>query len=120
MRKNRAIESTKVAAANISANQRANRAGVTIAASAPITGRSSIHVRALIKNICLSSLHKCDQRKHKYRQHRNATKETNHIGLHSASLNMTYIATNRCHHSSYTVDHPINDVGIEGLYHVEQ
>src|SRR6266550_4297146 len=115
MRKNRTIESTKVAAANIRANQRANRTGVTIAASAPITGKRSIHVRALLNIICLSSLHKCDQRKHKYCQHCNTTEEANHVSLHSASFNMTYIATNRCHHSSYAVDHPINDVGIEGL-----
>src|SRR5438876_7170584 len=115
MRKNRTIESTKVAAANISANQRANRSGVTIAAKAPITGSRIIHVRGLVNIICLSSLHKHDQRKHKYCQHRNTTKEANHVGLHSASFNMTYIATNRCNHSSYTVDHPINDVGIEGL-----
>src|SRR5438876_8381438 len=115
MRKNRTIESTKVAAANISANQRANRAGVTIAASAPITGRRSIHVRGLVNIICLSSLHKRDQRENKYCQHRNTTKEANHVSLHSARLNMTYITTNRCYQASYPVDHPVNDVGIEGL-----
>src|SRR6266566_8674476 len=109
------MESPKVAAAKSNANQRANCAGVTIATSAPITGRRSIHVRGLVNIIGLSSLHKCDQRKHKYCQHCDTTEEANHVSLHSASFNMAYIATNRCHHSSYTVDHPIDDVGIEGL-----
>ena len=95
MWKNRTIESTKVAAANISANQRANRAGATSAASAPITGRSSIHVRGLVNIICLSSLPKRDQRETKYCQHRNTSKEANHVGLHPARLNMSYVATNR-------------------------
>src|SRR5712692_5352881 len=112
------MESTSVAAANTSANQRANRAGITIAARAPITGRRSIHVRTL-SNITihsfLSSLHKRDQRENKNCQHCNTTKEANHVGLHSARLNMTHIASNRCHQPGRTVDYPINDVSIEGL-----
>src|SRR5579859_5045278 len=65
MRKNIAIESTKVAAENISANQRAIRTGATNAASAPITGSRSIHVRSLANITVLPSLHKRDQREDK-------------------------------------------------------
>src|SRR5712691_7043340 len=115
VRKKIAMVRPKVAAANNRANQRANRTGVTIAASAPITGRRSIHVRELINIISLSSLHKCDQRKNKYCQHCDAAEEANHVSLYSARLDPSYIATNCCYQSGYTIYYPIDDVGIESL-----
>src|SRR6266496_2016514 len=115
MRKNIAMESTKVSVANISANQRANRTGVTIAASAPITGRRIIHVRSLANIMNFPSLHKHDQREDKYRQDCNTTKEANHVSLHSTCLNPPCIAPNRRHQSRSAIDQPINDVSIECL-----
>src|SRR5574340_1567038 len=69
VRKKIAMVRPNVAAANNRANQRANLAGVTIATSAPITGRKIIHVSVLSNIMLLSSLHKCYKCKYKYCKH---------------------------------------------------
>src|SRR6266700_2308954 len=118
MRKNIAIESTKVAAANASAIQRAIDFGVARTASEPITGSRIIQVRSLVNITVLSSLHNCDQHNNDGRQNRHATKETHHVVLHSAGLNVAKIAAQRQHKAGRSIDQAINNVGIEGLLDV--
>src|SRR5260370_9347532 len=115
IRKKITRESTKVAAANSSADQRAMRTGAAYAAIAPITGSRSIHVRSLANITNLSSLHKRDQRKDEYRQHCNSTEEANHIGLPSARLHLAHIATEQRHQSCQTIAYPLDDVDTKSL-----
>src|SRR5713226_7244115 len=116
MRKNIAIESTKVAAVNARANQRAIDFGVASTASAPITGSRIIQVRSLVNiTVLLSLLHKCDQHNDDCGQYRNTAEETDHVGLHPASLDMSQVASQCRHQASRPIDQAVNDVGIEGL-----
>src|SRR5437660_2705748 len=111
MRMNIAIESTEVAAASTSASQRAIDFGVARTASEPITGSRIIQVRSLVNITVLSSLHNCDQHKDNCRQNRDASKETDHVGLHPAGLNVADIATQCQDKASCAINHTINNVG---------
>src|SRR5205085_3277356 len=104
MRKNIASESTNVAALKSSANQRAIDLGVAMTASAPITGSRIIQVRSLVNITVLSSLHKVDQHNNDGRQHRYAPKETDHVALDLTGLHVAYIAAQRRHETSHTID----------------
>src|SRR6266566_540285 len=120
MRMNIAIESTKVAAANTSAIQRAIDFGVARTASEPITGSRIIQVRSLVNITVLSSLHNCGQHKDHCCQNRDAPKETDHVGLHPAGLNVADVAAQRQHKLGRAIDQAINNVGIEGLLDVRE
>src|SRR4051794_5154319 len=120
MRKNITIESTKVAAANASAIQRAIDFGVARTASEPITGSRIIQVRSLVNITVLSSLHNCDQHNNDRRQNCHATKETYHVALHPTRLNVTNIAAQGHHKPGRSIDQAINNVGIEGLLDVRE
>src|SRR6266566_477547 len=109
------MDSTKVAAANSKAIQRATLTGVASTASAPSTGRRSIQVRSLVNITVLPSLHKCDQRNDNNCQHHYTTKEANHVGLHTTRLRLSQVATKQRYHLRDAVDQPIHDVGIESL-----
>src|SRR5207244_1385714 len=120
MRKNITIESTKVAAANASAIQRAIDFGVARTASAPITGSRIIQVRSLVNITVLSSLHKVDQHNNDGRQHRQAPKEADHVALDLTGLHVAYIATQRRHETSHAIDQAVNNIGIEGLLNMRE
>src|SRR6266849_1111732 len=115
MRKKIASESTKVAAVKPRASQRAMFLGVTMAASAPITGSRIIQVRSLVNITVLSSLHEVDQHKDERDQHDNTPEDSRHVGLDPTGLNMTQVAARCQHQASHAVDQAVNDVGIESL-----
>src|SRR5437588_7990131 len=110
MRMNIAIESTKVAAANASAIQRAIDFGVARTASEPITGSRIIQVRSLVNITVLSSLHNCDQHKDNCCQNRNAAEDPDHVGLYLAGLNVAEVAAQRQHDPGRTIDQAINNI----------
>src|SRR2546425_653287 len=115
MRKKITSESTKVAAVKPRASQRAMFLGVTMAASAPITGSRIIQVRSLANITVLSSLHEVDQHKDEDDQDHNTTEDGRHIGLDPTGLNMTQITACCQHQARRAVDQAVNDVGIESL-----
>src|SRR5260370_27788202 len=118
IRKKTTIESTKVAAVNTRASQRAIDLGVASTASAPITGSRIIQVRSLVNITVLSSLHKADQHKDDRYQDRNATEESRHVGLDLAGLNVPQVAS-CCHDQPrHAVDQPVDNIRIEGLLDV--
>src|ERR1051326_435501 len=120
MRKNIIIESTKVAAENARLTQRAIDFGVARTASEPITGSRIIQVRSLVNITVLSSLHNCDQHEDNCCQNRDASKDTDHVGLHPAGLNVTDIATQRQYKAGRAINQAVNNVGIEGLLDVRE
>src|SRR5579875_16534 len=61
-----------------------------------------------------------DQHKHQYGQQRDTAKETNHVGLYPASLNVPQVTPGSSHRRSYSVDDAINNVGIKGCLHVRE
>src|SRR5215467_8619542 len=81
IRKKTTIESTKVAAVNTRASQRAIDLGVASTASTPITGSRIIQVRSLVNITVLSSLHEADQHKNDRYQNRHTAEESRHVGL---------------------------------------
>src|SRR6266446_8299145 len=111
-------ESTKVAAVNASASQRAIVFGVTITTSAPITGSRIIQVRGLANITVLSSLHEVDQHKDERDQYHNTPEDTHHVDLHPARLDMAQVAARRRYKARRAVDQAVHHVGIEGLLNV--